>query len=282
MSFLGAWLVTEYVYNPNGRFAGIIQQRRELEQLDNGRIRLTQHCQPSAELDGHPMARFTGKPVFELSVDGRIRCYHGPAVLGTGLAWGEGAMTGRGVWPEFGHNFRSFSVLATPNRQLTGGQFFNATEMIANIAGVAVPETEGAVYPTIDHDTTAYETSPIWNGRYRQLSAAGALIQEVDFERRYTENGRWHDVISTDHDYFFDIQPEQNRILAQINGETGVGFVKTFGWMWEAELVTYDGWAVEIKELLDASEGHLVSLRHWLKDGQLEQVEVLRLRPLDK
>ena len=35
--FLGAWLVSEYVYNPDGSFAGIVRQRRELLQMDNGR-----------------------------------------------------------------------------------------------------------------------------------------------------------------------------------------------------------------------------------------------------
>ena len=39
--FLGAWLVSEYVYNPDGSFAGIVRQRRELLGLANGRIRVT-------------------------------------------------------------------------------------------------------------------------------------------------------------------------------------------------------------------------------------------------
>ncbi|MCP5100687.1 MAG: hypothetical protein GY943_34495, partial [Chloroflexi bacterium] len=123
--FLGAWLVSEYVYNPNDRFAGIIQQRRELTQLANGRIRVVQHCTPDAALANHPMNRFAGEWVFELSVNGRYRHYHGPAVIGLGLSWGDGVMTGSGIWPTFGYNFHSFGVLPTPDRQLTGGKFFD-------------------------------------------------------------------------------------------------------------------------------------------------------------
>lgn len=275
--FLGAWLVTEYVYNPNGRFVGIIHQRRELEQLENGNIRVTQHCQPEASLAEHPMGGFTGTPVFDLQVDGRFRRYLGPAVIGTGVPWSEGVMTGSGVWPVFGHNFRSFAFLAAPNRQLTGGKFFNATEMVANIVGVAMPETETDIYPELDGPTFANECAPIWQGTYRTVLPDGEVLQEESCERRYTENGRWRDIIG-EQDYLFDIQ---ERMLGQVKDETFIGIAKRTGWMLEAELVEKNGRSLQIQEVLDGRFGHLASLRHWYRDGKLEQVEVIQLRKSD-
>ena len=272
--FLGAWLVTEYVYNPNGRFMGTIHQRRELEQLDNGNIRVIQHCHPDDRLAEHPMGRFTGTPVFELQVDGRYRRYLGPAVIGTGIPWSEGVMTGSGVWPKFGYNFRSFGFLATPTRQLTGGKFFNATEMVANIVGVAMPETETETYPELDGAVFANEVSSIWQGSYRLVSPSGEVLQEENCERRYAENGRWRDVIS-EQDYLFDIQ---ERIICRNQSETYIGIAKQTGWMLEAELYEKNGRSLHIQEVLDSSFGNLVSLRHWYQDGELERVEVIKLK----
>lgn len=274
MSFLGAWLVSEYVYNPNGRLAGIIQQRRELEQLDNGRIRVTQHCQPSAELDGHPMARFTGEPVFELSIDGRYRRYHGPAVIGTGISWGEGAMTGRGIWPEFGHNFRSFAVLPSTNLQLTGGKFFNATEMIANIAGVAVPEAEADGYPILPQ-TYAPETD-VWLGTCTTVMADGSVIVTQPIQRTFV----------TCHDTYIHWQEDGTEWhFTTEDGRTEVqaqqlyGTAKQFGPLLEMELVYENGRTLEQLELLDTMHNHLIAIRRWYQDEILERVEVLRLRP---
>ena len=147
--FGGAWLVTEYVYNSDGSFAGTISQRRIVGQGEGDRLRVTQFCEPSPELVDHPMGAFTGEWVFELEVDGAHRNYFGPDVIGQGIEWQPGAMTGTGLWPRFGHEFTSYGVLATPERQLTGGSFFTAGQQIADIVGVAVPETAG-IEPTLD------------------------------------------------------------------------------------------------------------------------------------
>ena len=131
--FDGTWLVTEYVYEGDGRFAGIVHQRRILENAPNNRIRVIQYCEPDEQLRGNAMESFRGRYEFEVSIDGNIRRYHGVDVVGTGRTWGKGAMTGRGNWPRFGHNFSSFSVLGGKRLQLTGGKFFRATEQVANI-----------------------------------------------------------------------------------------------------------------------------------------------------
>ncbi|WP_420630138.1 hypothetical protein [Candidatus Leptofilum sp.] len=269
MSFLGAWLVTEYVYNPDGTFAGTIRQRRELAQLPNGRIRVTQHCQPDKALSRHPMVRFAGSPVFELSVDGRFRRYHGPAVVGTGISWGEGAMTGRGLWPDFGHNFRSFAVLPVADCQLTGGKFFNATEMIANIAGVAVPESGASDYPTLNQ---AYRPlSREWQGTCRTILLDGTVQDERPYRRIF------HTV--SDEQIIWEEAGELT-ILNWDNGrfrsKDGIG--KLFGPLLEMETVLENGRICEQLELLDTVRGHLIGIRRWLRDEELEKVEVVRLR----
>ena len=86
------------------------------------------------------MASFDGEHHFELEIDRRHRCYLGPAVVGSGFSPSDGAMLGRGVWPGFGYNFSSWSVLVTADRQLTGGRFHIAGREVASIVGLAEPE----------------------------------------------------------------------------------------------------------------------------------------------
>lgn len=145
--FAGAWLVTEYVHDPDGRLAGIVRQRRTLEATAPGVIRVTQVCEPEG-LDGHPMQHFAGTWVFDLRTDGARRIYEGPDVVGYGYEWSPGAMTGRGVWPRFGHTFESFAVLVAPDRQLTGGFFGLAGRSVADIVGAAEPDSGS--WPALD------------------------------------------------------------------------------------------------------------------------------------
>ena len=162
--FSGAWLVTEYVYDPGGTYRGSVMQRRRVEQAGEGRYRVAQSCRPSPELDGHPMAGFAGDWVFEMEVDGTERLYLGPDVVGTGTEWRPGAMTGRGAWPRFGYEFESYSVLVAPDRQLTGGFFSLAGRSVADIVGVAVPESAG-VEPRIDLPAPVPEVEGSWPRR---------------------------------------------------------------------------------------------------------------------
>jgi hypothetical protein len=135
--FMGAWRVTEYVYDPDGTYAGQLQQWRELLQLGDGKVRVVQRCEVSAELTHHPMSAFAGEWVFDLSIDGPQRHYHGPDVLGAGYQWAEGVMTGRGRWPRFGHDFVSFGFLDDDGVQITGGLFHDAGVPFVRIVGVA-------------------------------------------------------------------------------------------------------------------------------------------------
>ena len=176
-SFEGTWLVTEYVYTPAGLFCGVIRQERRVEPVEPGRIRVTQECAPEAALAGGPMEAFAGRHVFDLIADGRARRYLGPAVLGTGLTWGPGAMTGTGMWPEFGHDFTSYAVVAEPTLQLTGGKFCNGPEMVANIIGVATPQTSAdPEWPTLDGTELAHEVAMSWEGTLRTVKADGEVV----------------------------------------------------------------------------------------------------------
>ena len=159
--FGGDWLVTEYVFDPDGAFRGSVAQRRRVEPAPGGRLRVVQHCQPSPELDGHAMAAFAGEWAFDMEVDGAQRRYLGPDVIGTGTEWIPGTMTGRGAWPRFGYQFESYSVLLAPGRQLTGGFFSLAGRSVADIVGVAVPESAG-VEPSLDLSAPVPEVEGSW------------------------------------------------------------------------------------------------------------------------
>ena len=98
-AFLGAWRVTETVFNLDDSFAGSVRQRRELLRLENGNLRVIQNCDVSPQLVGHPMGAFQGEWVFDLSVTGKNRHYLGADVVGMGIQYVDGIMTGRGHWP---------------------------------------------------------------------------------------------------------------------------------------------------------------------------------------
>jgi len=146
--FGGTWLVTEYVHDPDGRFAGIVRQRRTVEALAPGRIRVTQVCEPDKRLDRHPMGAFAGRWVFEGTTEGALRVYEGPDVVGYGVEWSPGAMTSQGLWPRFGYAFESYGVVIAPDRQLTGGFFALAGRSVADIVGVAQPDR--GEWPALD------------------------------------------------------------------------------------------------------------------------------------
>ena len=159
--FGGAWLVTEHVYDPDGTYRGHVAQRRRVEPAGDGKLRVVQHCEPSPDLEGHPMAAFAGDWIFELRVDGPRRRYLGPDVLGAATEWQPGTMTGRGIWPRFGYEFESYSVLVAPDRQLTGGFFSLAGRSVADIVGVAIPESSG-VEPRLDLSAPVPEADDRW------------------------------------------------------------------------------------------------------------------------
>jgi hypothetical protein len=270
--FLGSWLVSEYVYNNDGAFVGIVRQRRELLQLENGRIRVIQHCTPQDSLKDHPMGKFVGEWVFELSVEGRARRYHGVDVIGTGLTWGEGAMTGKGLWPRFGHNFVSYAVTPNVNRQITGGKFFNATQLAANIAGLAVNESESSSYPEFVGAQWAGDVSSTWRGTLRTVNASGEVLAETELTRQYQGAG-WAEsgagVTAT-----LEKESDHFKVSGTVNG-----IAKQFGWMLEIVGVSEPQTTIEMMEVLDNASGNLIGLRRWQTDEALTHMQVIKLKP---
>jgi hypothetical protein len=274
-AFLGSWLVSEYVYNPSGTFVGVVHQRRELARLENGNLRVWQFCEP-CEFE-HPLARREGEYVFELKVDGRARRYLGPDVLGSGLSWGEGVLTARGLWPRFGYNFTSFSVQTSAERQVTGGKFFSASEMVANIVGVAVADDgrggqpSARTWPKMRGPLWANEVSERWRGTVRTVNAEGTVSAERVVERRYNGLG-WDE---GDDAEAVRLTENDDRFLFSTSQLAGIA--KRVGHLLEIEAFGADGVSVEWMEVLDGVE--LIGLRRWKCDETIQQVEVLRLQP---
>lgn len=270
-SFLGAWLVSEYVYNPDGSFVGVVRQRRELTRLENGDLRVWQLCEP-CDFE-HPIAKRVGEYVFDLRIEGRTRCYLGPDVVGSGLTWGEGVLMGRGLWPRFGHNFTSFSVQTSAERQVTGGKFFNVGEMVANIVGVAVTKenTRPGDWPVLSGPTWPGDLTECWRGTVRTLSAEGMLIAERVAERRYNGSG-WEDAHDAD-----SVRLQENGGPFRSFSKNMQGLARRYGWMLKAEMFGDAGVSVEWMDVLDGAD--LIGLRRWYKDDVMTTLDVLRLTP---
>lgn len=271
--FLGSWLVSEYVYNPDGAFVGVVQQRRELTRLENGDVRVWQDCAPCAF--DHPVARRVGEYVFDLRVEGRLRRYLGPDVIGVGQTWGEGVVTGRGLWPRFGYSFTSFSVQTSAGRQVTGGKFFEAGALMANIVGIAEIESSGVESREalrLKGPAWPGELGNYWRGTQRTVSATGTVLAEQFAERTYADLS-WSEGPQAE----LRLEADGSRCRASLNEYAGLA--RCFGSLWEAELFGSDGVSVEMTEVLDSAGGQLIGLHRWQKDNVLDRVEVLRLTP---
>jgi hypothetical protein len=187
-SFLGAWHVTETVFNPDDSYAGFVRQRRELFRLANGNLRVVQECAVSAELQTHTMGGFQGKWIFDLCVDGKNRHYLGADVVGTGIQYVDGIMTGRGHWPRFGHSFVSFSFLQHAERQITGGIFHDNGTPIAKIVGIAIPAN--AVWP----DIVELREVEMSKDCFQSIVGAATYQVWVDMLQKVVSEGRTHNL----------------------------------------------------------------------------------------
>lgn len=248
-SFLGSWLVSEYVYTPAGEYAGVIHQRRQL-QPQGDVIRVIQICKPVKAAEGiserarevvEIMNKRVGEFVFDLKLVGKARHYLGEDVVGGGFSWMDGVLTARGMWTRFGYNFTSFSMLLNPRRQVTGGKFFLANEEIATIVGVAVPEEEG--YPVLE------PTPP--NGNYHGerylISPDGELLETS--------------VVTAN-----DIAFNETEVMR--------GRQKRYGALREIEAVTAPGETVSWLEVNDETTGMIAGLCKWNRDEKLHRVHV--------
>lgn len=273
MTFLGAWQVSEYVYTAEGALAGVARQLRRLTRLENGDLRVWQWCAP-CEFD-HPLGARVGEYVFDLRPTGRARRYLGPDVIGSGWTWGEGAVTGQGLWPRFGHTFTSFSVQTGPARQITGGKFFRGGVLAANIAGLAAPEGEGASWPEFTGPVWPGDVAAEWRGTRRVVAADGVVLAEHPVLRRYHAAG-WETLgPEAEQVQLSGAGPSQRLTL----GADLHGLARQSGWLWEAEAHDVMGVAVGLMEVLDNAGGQVIGLRRWWRDEAIFRVEVVRLTP---
>jgi hypothetical protein len=231
----------------------VIRQRRKLEPQGNV-IRVIQVCEPVIVAEGisgqakavvEIMNQRVGEYVFALKLDGCARHYLGEDVIGGGFSWRDGVLTARGLWPRFGYNFTSFSILLNPNRQVTGGKYFLANEEIATIVGVAVPENEG--YP----EMVDGKISGTYRGERYSIAPDGELLETIDLkvnEHTFEEKDGFR------------------------------GREKKYGPLLEIEAVTAPGETVSLIEVVDHATNTIAGLGKWFRDEKLHHVHVYILR----
>lgn len=251
-SFIGSWLVSEYLYTPAGEYAGVIHQRRQL-QPQGDVIRVVQICEPVKAAEGiserarevvEVMNKRVGEFVFDLKLVGKARHYLGGDVVGGGFSWKDGVLTARGLWTRFGYNFTSFSILLNPERQVTGGKFFTANEEVATIVGVAAPENQG--YPEMIDGTI----SGNHQGERHTISPDGELLE--------TEN------------------LESASLLVRLQ-EQAPALQKKYGALTELEAVTAPGETVSAIEIADLASGSMAGIWKTFRDEKLSKVDVYLL-----
>ncbi|MBL8091294.1 MAG: hypothetical protein JNJ43_13250 [Anaerolineales bacterium] len=253
ISFIGSWLVSEYLYTPVGEYVGVIHQRRQLIPKDDV-IRVIQHCEPvkvTTELSENAketleiMNKRVGEFVFDLKLVGKARHYLGEDVIGGGFSWRDGVLTARGFWTRFGYNFTSFSILLNPKRQVTGGKFFIANQEVATIVGVAVPENEG--YPELSDS----KISGDYKGERFLISPDGELLETMEVTANETT--------FTDKDGMR-------------------GNEKKYGALTETETVDAPGQTTSAIEVVDNVSGSIAGIWKTFRDEKLSQVYVYVLR----
>jgi hypothetical protein len=283
-----SWLFSEYVYDPDGNFVGILQQRRRLEAQANGATRIYQSCVPRLKSDAHPLRALEGEWIYDITREGRIRRHVGPDVVGTGLKWGPDALTLRGVWPRFGHNFTQFSIHIAPNRQVTGGKVFNAGECIANLIGIGVPEVIGteSPYPTFTNPMLPQEIALTWSGTALIFDPGYRVQAEYNVIRQFTPLG-WRDQLEGGKPTVINLEDMGQRWRITGSGE---GVVKRYGWGLEAtryftpspqieRSAMGELWQYETSEVLDATSKTLISMTYSYTDSVFAQVSITKLKP---
>lgn len=194
---LPAWLVTEYVYNPDGTFVGLIRQRHQMQVLSDGNIRVTITCEP--EFTGHALARLKGDWTFDLGREYGKLIYHGPDIIGTGRSWGERTLTTVGEWGRVGYVTAAYSVVIEPDRQIVGSRFDATTalrpltfdsnrETAAKTVGIASPEIVPDDWPVFAGPTWPGMLSEYWSGTWHSYNERGELVYVTDIERRYQDD----------------------------------------------------------------------------------------------
>ncbi len=287
--FTGRWLVSEYVFNPDGAFVGVIHQHRYLEPVANNRLRVRQQMQIDPALAAHPMGRFAGNWTFDLVREGALRQYHGADVVGSGQPYGDSAMLGEGVWPRFGYNFTSFALMLHPQRQVTGGKFYAASQIVATIIGVAHPETHDQpdAWPSFSGPHAAHQVSRSWQGESTLFDAVGqhpltqSIAHESEVASTYDQyaNGQALRVTYTDDGRGALDARGVLTLPDTVEQQPLFGKAKRFGWSIESALYSPQGTRIETMTILDSESSALLSISRWSQGPVLHHVEIKTLRP---
>lgn len=272
-NFTGRWLVSEYVFNPDGTFAGTVQQKRSVERLSDTQLRVIQDCEPSPELTSHLMNAFRGHWEFDLHITDHQREYHGVDVMGTGIPYGAGSMLGDGIWTRFGYNFTSFGLLPSPDRQLTGGAFYHANQMVARIAGVATPERQDAIeqYPVLQYMTSPIDYAKQWTGTGERYSVDGNFLNKHDISMTLDSS----DALRLEHNPDSDILEGTFRHQGQAIALYGKR--KQYGCLIDDRLYSATGLRIQSQTVLDVEHNMLVIVRQIRVSQQQQFVDILML-----
>ncbi len=199
-AFNGDWRVTEYAYTPAGEFVGYIRQERALWPTQQA-LRIRQICAPVEEAPGlskearrvcAALNRRNGTFIFDIHTHGSARHYRGPAVLGSGRLWREGVLTARGLWPDLGYTFTSFSFMLHPHRQITGGRFTLAGRELCTLVGVAVPAPQP--YAELAAPAPVVGPGHLWTMHPDGTPLSEATLTLADLTRDFdpaTGHGEW-------------------------------------------------------------------------------------------
>ena len=233
------------------------------------------------------MFDFNGEWIFELEMNGQDRHYLGPDVIGGGRVFGDSIILGRGLWPRFGHSFRSFAVLGTNTRQLTGGSFSRATKPTAHIMGVAVAEDEATDWPVFEGPWWPGMYRETWSGNRTTTDPAGKPLSTQALTRHYpkTDDGGWlgYTEISdtTERHAQFNFVTGQTGLIEH-DGEATCerqGFSVRYGHMWNSEVVGDDHTITTGRHIIDTSSNTVVDIQSVYQHDTLIRVDITKLSP---
>jgi len=269
--FLGAWNIAEAVYDADGHLVGTVQQQRTLRlQKDTDLIFVDQHCTPCPKLRNHPLADFSGPFHFSLRKQGRYRHYLGPDVHGLGTTFGDGFISGHGVWPRFGYNFHSWSIALSDSTQLTGGSFYRGPSLAAVIIGVGSNLKDCKAITT--HTTPFQFQSAL--GRSTTLALSSNEESHIDLTREVLDAGRWVE-FGIGREDLFQLEPRGADFILHKN-QHAVGMAKMVGPMLYWETHGHQGEVSCGIEVIAPGEQQWFSLRQHSLDGRLASHEGLR------
>ena len=272
--FINDWFVREFVFHPEGAYAGEVRQRRTIHRINHDTLRVHQECVPEARLKGTIMEAFKGSYSFNLKTSGHRRIYLGPDVVGEGLALGDGRMIGTGLWPRFGHNFHSYGIVTRSGLQLTGGEFYSGPQLGSFIIGVAQPGSYWA--GDISDITTPNPKYQSYIGEASLLNNEGKTLWQGSYDRRYHQEASGFTDTVVDKAYTTSITEQEGR---QTHDHQGfIGIAKTYG---SSQVIKgFRGqWSYSAHEIMDPDTRNLHIIIRLYKDQQWRFAAIVNLKP---